>query len=220
MLEPQDRDLLVDVLEMNEEKLTLKQAKIVQAAIEVFSEKGFAGTSTSEIAKRAGVAEGTIFRHYKTKKDLLISIVLPVISKLALPFLADQFVKEVFEDEYEEIDEFFRELIYNRFYFVKKNVPLMKIVLQEMFYHSEIKENLSEILADKLMPAFSQAIQRFLNEDQKEKVPMETILRLSISSVVGYLITRFMIAPDHAWDDDQEIEYTIQFIRSGLKGLA
>ncbi|UOQ48909.1 TetR/AcrR family transcriptional regulator [Gracilibacillus caseinilyticus] len=221
MLKPRDRDLLVDVLEMNEEKLTPKQAKIVQAAIEVFSEKGFAGASTSEIAKRAGVAEGTIFRHYKTKKDLLISIVLPVISKLALPFLADQFVKEVLEEEeYEDVDQFLRELIYNRYHFVKKNLPLMKIVLQEMFYHSEIKENLSEILTDKLLPAFSQAIQRFLTEEQQEKVPVETILRLSISSVVGFLITRFMIAPDFDWDDDQEIEYTIQFIRNGLRGLS
>ena len=48
--------------------LTEKQKRIVQAAIESFAEKGFSATSTNEIAQKAGVAEGTIFRHYKTKK--------------------------------------------------------------------------------------------------------------------------------------------------------
>ena len=37
-------------------------------AVDMFGEKGYASTSTSEIAKRAGVAEGTIFRYYKTKR--------------------------------------------------------------------------------------------------------------------------------------------------------
>lgn len=55
----------------DEEGLTEKQKKIIIAAIESFSEKGYAATSTSEIAKKAGVAEGTIFRHYKTKKIYL-----------------------------------------------------------------------------------------------------------------------------------------------------
>lgn len=43
---------------LDEEKMTEKQKKIVQASIEVFAEKGYAGSSTSEIAKKAGVAEG------------------------------------------------------------------------------------------------------------------------------------------------------------------
>lgn len=66
-------------------KMTQKQFKIIEAAIEVFAEKGYAGSSTSEIAQKAGVAEGTIFRHYKTKKDLLLSIVSPMMSKLIAP---------------------------------------------------------------------------------------------------------------------------------------
>jgi AcrR family transcriptional regulator len=48
--------------------LTNTQKKIIDAAIKVFSEKGFEGATTSEIAQEAGVAEGTIFRHFSTKK--------------------------------------------------------------------------------------------------------------------------------------------------------
>ncbi len=47
--------------------------RILEAAVDMFGEKGYASTSTSEIAKRAGVAEGTIFRYYKTKKRFITS---------------------------------------------------------------------------------------------------------------------------------------------------
>ena len=44
-----------------------KEEKILKSAIKIFSEKGFSASTTSEIAKDAGVAEGTIFRYFKTK---------------------------------------------------------------------------------------------------------------------------------------------------------
>lgn len=51
-----------------EEKMTPKQIAILEAAIEIFSDKGYSAAATSEIAQKAGVAEGTIFRYYKTKR--------------------------------------------------------------------------------------------------------------------------------------------------------
>ena len=51
------------------------KADLVQeAAKAVFAEKGFNKSTTIEIANRAGVAEGTIYEHYKNKQDLLFSI--------------------------------------------------------------------------------------------------------------------------------------------------
>jgi TetR/AcrR family transcriptional regulator len=43
---------------------------ILQAALDVFAEKGFQGAKTREIAKRAGVSETLIFRYFPTKEDL------------------------------------------------------------------------------------------------------------------------------------------------------
>jgi AcrR family transcriptional regulator len=44
--------------------------RIMQAASQLFSEKGYAGTTTRSIAKRAGVNEVTLFRHFGTKDRL------------------------------------------------------------------------------------------------------------------------------------------------------
>lgn len=215
-----EHDWIIELMDTAEKDLTPKQIKIIQAAIEIFSEKGFAAASTNEIAKRAGVAEGTIFRHYKTKKDLLISIVLPVISKLAVPLLAEKFVKEVFQNgDYEDLEGLIRKLMKSRFEFMKKNAPLIKIVLQEMAYHTEIQENFKEVFIEKVYPNFVKAVEHLREKEKLADFPAETILRLTISSIIGLLITRFMIMPDYPWDDEKEINYTIQFIRNGLKGV-
>ncbi|MBW2187169.1 MAG: TetR/AcrR family transcriptional regulator [Deltaproteobacteria bacterium] len=47
-----------------------KRELILQAALEVFVEKGFRGASTAEISLRAGVATGSLFYHFSSKKAL------------------------------------------------------------------------------------------------------------------------------------------------------
>lgn len=57
------------------------RAKILAAAEEVFAAEG-ATASTEEVARRAGVAIGTVFRHFPTKYDLLAAIMKEVAFKL------------------------------------------------------------------------------------------------------------------------------------------
>jgi AcrR family transcriptional regulator len=49
--------------------------RILQAAMKLFAEKGFRGTTTKEIAERAGVNEALIFRYFSTKRDLYGAII-------------------------------------------------------------------------------------------------------------------------------------------------
>jgi len=51
-----------------------KKERILRAAIEAFSEKGYAEATISEIASRADVANGTIYEYFENKEDLLLSI--------------------------------------------------------------------------------------------------------------------------------------------------
>lgn len=51
-----------------------KKDKILAAALKLFAQNGVDGTSTSKVAKAAGVSEGLIFRHYKNKQGLLDAI--------------------------------------------------------------------------------------------------------------------------------------------------
>jgi TetR/AcrR family transcriptional regulator, fatty acid metabolism regulator protein len=55
-------------------KKIIRRESIIQAAIEVFSKKDFKTASISEIAQKAGVADGTIYQYFKNKEDLFFSI--------------------------------------------------------------------------------------------------------------------------------------------------
>jgi TetR/AcrR family transcriptional regulator, fatty acid metabolism regulator protein len=52
----------------------LRRRTIMQAAAEVFGQKGYGGATISEIAGKAGIAEASIYQYFKSKEDLLLSV--------------------------------------------------------------------------------------------------------------------------------------------------
>lgn len=65
-----------------------RPADIVRAALDVFSEKGFAGAKMEEIAARAGVSKGAPYLYFPTKEDLFRAVVRDVIEPNIEPMLA------------------------------------------------------------------------------------------------------------------------------------
>ncbi len=53
---------------------TSKRERILRAAVDVFAQNGYFNAKVSEIAKAAGVADGTIYLYFDNKEDLLITI--------------------------------------------------------------------------------------------------------------------------------------------------
>ncbi|HEY1258653.1 MAG TPA: helix-turn-helix domain-containing protein [Stellaceae bacterium] len=66
-----------------------RRKAIVQAAVPLFAKKGFAGTTTKELAEAAGISEALLFRHFPSKKHLYGEILAlgcegdPALEKLA-----------------------------------------------------------------------------------------------------------------------------------------
>ncbi len=212
-----DRDIKIDELIDDGEELTDKQKKIIVSAIESFAEKGYSATSTSEIAKKAGVAEGTIFRHYKTKKDLLLAIVAPVMAKFVAPFIIKD-LKKVLNKDYEHFEDFLTAMLNNRREFLVKNLSTVKILLQEIPFHPELKELFKEHIAFKVYERFEELVEHYKAKGQIIDLPAYSVFRMTFSSIFGYLIARYMILPEADWDDEAEAERTIQFIMHGLAG--
>lgn len=55
-------------------RLLHRRERIILTAIEIIDELGIQGLSTREIAKRQGISEGTLFRHFKTKNDIVLAV--------------------------------------------------------------------------------------------------------------------------------------------------
>lgn len=199
----------------DEDKLTDKQKKILVAAIDTFAEKGYAATSTSEIAKKAGVAEGTIFRHYKTKKELLVSIVAPLMTRLIGPYIVNDFDK-VLNQKYNQFEDFLRAMFENRRDLMVKMLPVVKIMLQEIPFQPELREQFINLVAKKIFNKVSAVIKDYQDKGQLIDMPPEAAARLVITNVIGHLFTRYVLFPNMNWDDEIETERTVQFIMHGL----
>lgn len=70
-----------------QERSIEKKNKIIEAGYELFSEVGYYGTNTAEIAKRADVSTGIVYGYFRDKRDILICVLDIYINKVFDPFL-------------------------------------------------------------------------------------------------------------------------------------
>jgi AcrR family transcriptional regulator len=54
--------------------------EILEAALSLFVEKGFAATRVEEVARRAGVSKGTVYLYYSSKEDLLKAVIVHFVA--------------------------------------------------------------------------------------------------------------------------------------------
>ena len=76
-----------------QERSIEKKNKIIEASYELFSEVGYYGTNTAEIAKHAGVSTGIVYGYFQDKRDILICILEKYINSVVEPLykLLDKF---------------------------------------------------------------------------------------------------------------------------------
>jgi AcrR family transcriptional regulator len=195
---------------------TEKQRRILVAAADVFAERGFAGTPTAEIAKRAGVAEGTIFKHYKTKKELLIGVVGPLLFRFVAPRQMEP-VRQIFAHPHERFEDLVRALYRDRLDFLRSHANIVRIFAQEVAFHPELRALAEEALGRTLLKDATAAIERFQAKGEVVAGTPTSILRLMIGTMASYGLLRFVVSPNAGWDDDEEVALMIRFVTAGLK---
>lgn len=102
----------------------MRQKQILDVAAEVFSKKGFASTQVDEIANLAGLGKGTVYRYFKDKKNLFLSVVDRAIESLKV------LVLEAMAKEKEPLDKIKKAIeIYLKFF--EKRSDLIRIFIHE-----------------------------------------------------------------------------------------
>ena len=83
------------------ERAAERRAAIVAAALDEFIARGFTATRLDDVAKRAGVAKGTIYLHFKDKEtlfeELVRTAIVPVVDRLTTPPPLGGSVREAME---------------------------------------------------------------------------------------------------------------------------
>lgn len=197
------------------EKLTPKQKLVFQSAIDLFSSQGYSNTSTKEISEHAGVSEGSIFRKFKNKEELLMSILTPLTHKI-LPLDLNRFSQTASKNGKLNLSYFLTNLINDRIKLFKYNHKIMKIFLNEFIYDQHIHDRLIESIPKKSFKQFNEV----LDDLKKKQLLIDwdnlEIFRFLASNILGYLIQHYFIEDAKKWDESLEIEHTTNFIVRGL----
>ena len=167
-------------------KKTLTKSAIIQAAIEVFSKNNFSNSTVSEIAGKANVAEGTIYKYFRNKEDLFFSI--PVEK-------TKEFCREL-ELHLQGIDGSFnkvKKFIWYYLYFFKTNPKYARTLMLEM----RISRNFAKHAAYKSFKPFTAGILEIIQEGQKEgafrKNANVYLLRQMILGILEHMVTRWLL---------------------------
>jgi AcrR family transcriptional regulator len=83
------------------ERAAERRQAIIEAAMEEFISRGFAATRLDDIAKRAGVAKGTIYLHFKDKEsmfeELIRTAIVPLVGRMQEPLPTGGTVRDLVE---------------------------------------------------------------------------------------------------------------------------
>lgn len=198
--------------------------KIIIAAVKMFSRKGFSGTSTSEIAKEAGCAEGTIFRYFPRKIDLLKHVAQEFIKQFASG-IATKTLHEILERSDDmSAEELMEEVMRDRLKLVEENYEILKIVFYEINFHVEVRELfLSEFRTNFLGVGVELA--KVLGEKLgEENLDEYLILRTMMGQIMGIL---FQMQLFNTFENGEAVEPTNEMLKSssrvainGLRGMA
>lgn len=201
------------LLAAEEANLTEKQLHIIIAAIELFGEKGYAATPTREIAQRAGVSEGTIFKHYATKKELLLNVSYLIIHHFVLP-MVNYKLQDLVEQHYEKLEDFLEALLANRLELIQNNILVLKVLLQEALFQPEIKE---EIMLKVDITTLYVGLEKLKKQGLIIDLPTEELFKIMLTVFFGYIFSRHILLPELVYDREAERAYFIRFMARGLK---
>ncbi len=191
--------------------------KVVLAALELFSKKGFDGTSTQEIAKTSGMSQATIFKYFKTKEDLLEFIITPLMKNI-FPVYVNDFQKELVAKK-GNIEDLVHFVVQNRYHFLVDNREVALIVLSEILTKDKVRDKFVE-LVEKRGSDIIQVFVKMAHETGQIRADIkpETIIRMVISQILFYFVqNNKVMTPKSAEETKQDLSEIEKVVISAIK---
>ncbi|MBN1367120.1 MAG: TetR/AcrR family transcriptional regulator [Dehalococcoidales bacterium] len=163
-----------------------RQEQILKAAVEIFTHKGFAAATIPEIARLAGVAAGTIYIYFPSKRELFLSVIKNTIINPSLLNLLTNMNGA-------DVNITFRQVMQNRLDLLD-NETMLRIpsLMGEIMRDPELKT----LWRDKfILPMMSQmeSVYRKTNAPEKaESMEPAIAVRAIAGMIIGFLMLRIM----------------------------
>lgn len=162
------------------------RAEIVQAAHDLFIQQGYHGTSMRQIARRAGIALGSLYNHFESKEQVFQAVFIEYHPyREVLPLIEDV--------QGDDLEQFLRNAVHRMIGVMQKRPDFMNLMFIEIV---EFKSVHIQELFNLIMPQALQLIQTVLRSHQAQlrPIPLFMLMRIFIGLFFAYYLTEIVIA--------------------------
>jgi AcrR family transcriptional regulator len=182
-----------------------KRADILEATLQLISKHGFHGTPMSQVASRAGVGAGTIYRYFDNKESLIQELFLEIKREFSQVMMSDIQLEESSEQT-------FRRIWLNTFHFCVNNPQ--KMLFLEQFHNSPFQTAEIEAATQEYLAPIVAIIQAAIQAGEIKNMPFEMLTTFSYDATVAF--AKRKIAGALAMDEPQ-LEMAIQACWNAIK---
>ena len=188
--------------------------EVLDAALELFLEKGFAAAKVEDVARRAGLSKGSVYLYFPSKDALLEGIV-----KRAIAPVADEAMVPL--AQFEGDPRIAITMIMRRLSEVMRDPKRMAIpglIMREASQFPQIAQMYRREVLDRVIPALIGLLQRGIDTGYLRKVDPELTVRSIIGPIGAHLVIAgvFGIVPADGLAIDRLIENHLSILFDGL----
>lgn len=189
-----------------------RRQRIVEAAVGLFSRKGFRGTTTREIAEAADISEAMIFKHFATKRELY-SAIIEVKSETEELLAGAAKASEAKDDA-----GVLRSVGLKMMEQTERDPSLMRLLLFSALEGHELSEIFFESRVRRLHEFLSSYIRRRIEDGRFRSVDALVVARGFIGMIVHYLLIHELFGVKRPLRSSPE-EVVELFVSIFLKGI-
>ena len=166
--------------------ITARRNQILDAATKVFAEKGFHPTTIKDIARVAGIADGTIYNYFARKDEVLLA----VLDRLnETTERKQQFVLGSEQGSEQDLKAFFRTYLQQRMALLWPNAEVFQAVLPELLVNGKLRRQYYEQV---LAPTIAVGEQFFQVHSEQPQVNIPLTVRAIAGTLLGLLVLQLL----------------------------
>lgn len=182
-----------------------KEQDILDAAVELFAEKGFDRTSTAELSRVAKVSERTLYKYFPSKTDLLRRLVLPTILRFMVPLQVKR-IKKVFNTADSTPKDLLIRFIADRLETIEKNQSHIKILIAELVSNPDLRRRFRPFFQKQILNEISGIVEQMqMAGTIRKDISKENIVRLLLSVSIGVVGPKLLFEQQVTENDIEEM---------------
>jgi AcrR family transcriptional regulator len=193
--------------------LEKRREEILNAALDVFTEKGYGVATMPEIAQRAGVAAGTLYLYYPSKRELFVAVVKYFI--VTTPLL--DLLSEMPKDDFPAV---LKSIVKNRFDLVKNpDFSRVPLIMSEVQRDPELKKLWLKEFLQPVMKQIEIPVRMMGATKKFRQFQPEVLVRVIGGMFMGFMLLRIVegnASPLNKLDQDKVADDIVNFILHGV----